>query len=239
MLSLSLTILRRFDSVVKNSKTLCQKLGYEFHNPNLLDAALTHRSIRGNNNERLEFLGDSIINFIIAAALFQQFPKAKEGDLSRLRANLVKGDTLAELAQEFELGNYLRLGAGELKSGGFRRKSILADAMEAVIAAIYLDAGMAVCQERVLRWYEVRLQEIGRSSGMKDPKTRLQEYLQAKKLGLPDYNVLSIQGEAHQQTFRVVCRIEKYSQVTEGVGSSRRSAEQEAAQKYLEYLENA
>lgn len=224
---------------MKNSKAaLCQKLGYEFHNPGLLEAALTHRSIRGNNNERLEFLGDSIVNFIIAAALYQQFPNAKEGDLSRLRASLVKGDTLAELAQEFELGSYLRLGAGELKSGGFRRKSILADAMEAVIAAIYLDGGMAVCQERVLRWYELRLQEIGRGSGLKDPKTRLQEFLQARKISLPDYSVLSIQGEAHQQIFRVACRIEKYAYVTEGVGSSRRSAEQQAAQKYLEFLEN-
>lgn len=225
--------------MVKNSKTLCKKLGYEFHNQALLDAALTHRSIRGNNNERLEFLGDSIVNFIIAATLYQQFPSAKEGDLSRLRANLVKGDTLAEVAQEFDLGSYLRLGAGELKSGGSRRKSILADALEAVIAAIYLDSGMAVCQEKVLRWYETRLQEISRTSGAKDPKTRLQEYLQARKISLPDYAVVSIQGEAHQQLFTVGCRIDKFSHVTQGSGSSRRSAEQEAAQKYLEFLDHA
>lgn len=225
--------------MVKNTKTLCAKLGYDFKDPHLLEAALTHRSIRGLNNERLEFLGDSILNFIIAAALFQQFPTAKEGDLSRLRANLVKGDTLAELAQEFELGNYLKLGAGELKSGGYRRKSILADALEAIIGAIYLDGGMAVCQERLLRWYESRLQETSRHSGLKDPKTRLQEYLQAKKVPLPNYSVLSIQGEAHKQTFRVACKIEKFNHITEGVGSSRRSAEQEAAQKYLEYLEQA
>lgn len=223
----------------QNFQPLYRKLGYEFHNPMLLEAALTHRSVRGNNNERLEFLGDSIVNFLIAEALFRRCPHAKEGELSRLRADLVRGETLAELAQEFNLGDYLRLGAGELKSGGFRRKSILADAMEAVIAAIYLDAGMDACRERIISWYENRLTSTFHTPGQKDPKTRLQEYLQARKLGLPCYHVLAIEGEAHQQIFHVDCRVPGLQHATEGRGSSRRGAEQAAAQRYLEVLEHA
>ncbi len=231
------------DLIVLNTQQqfqrLYQRLGHEFHNPTLLEAALTHRSVRGNNNERLEFLGDSIVNFLIAEALFRRFPHAREGELSRLRAELVKGDTLAELAQEFTLGEYLRLGAGELKSGGFGRKSILADAMEAVIAAIYLDAGMDACRERIVGWYQVRLNAILHdATGHKDPKTRLQEYLQARKLGLPIYTVLSISGEAHQQVFHVVCKVPGLEAFTaEGSGPSRRSSEQTAAQKLLSCLE--
>ncbi len=226
-------------NAMKNKEILCRKLGYSFQNPDLLKSALTHRSIRGANNERLEFLGDAILNCVIAAALFHQCPRANEGDLSRLRAQLVKGETLATMAQEFDLGSHLHLGAGELKSGGFRRKSILADALEAIIAAIYLDNGMNmdVCQERILHWFSSRLDTVADTLGQKDPKTCLQEYLQARKIQPPVYVVLSVDGEAHQQTFHVECRVENMTYVTEGIGSSRRSAEQIAAKKYLEGLE--
>jgi len=224
---------------MKDHDTLCRKLGYTFQNPALLKAALTHRSIRGDNNERLEFLGDAILNCVIAAAIFQQCPKAHEGELSRLRAHLVNGETLATMAQEFELGNYLRLGAGELKSGGARRKSILADALEAIIAAIYLDSGqnMVVCQERILSWFATRLEQVTELSRQKDPKTYLQEYLQGRKIQPPIYTVLSVEGAAHEQTFHVECRVDTLSHVTEGVGDSRRHAEQVAAKKYIEWLE--
>jgi ribonuclease-3 len=224
---------------MENKDALCQKIGYTFKDPALLKAALTHRSIRGNNNERLEFLGDAILNCVIAAALFHKCKHANEGELSRLRAHLVKGDTLATMAQEFELGKYLHLGPGELKSGGARRKSILADALEAVIAAIYLDSDMKmeVCREHILNWFASRLDKVAQLSGQKDPKTCLQEYLQGIKVQPPIYIVLSIDGEAHDQTFHVECRVNHLSHVTEGVGSSRRSAEQEAAKKYLEWLE--
>ncbi|MFU8798261.1 MAG: ribonuclease III [Gammaproteobacteria bacterium] len=224
---------------MKNKDTLCHKLGYTFHNSALLESALTHRSIRGDNNERLEFLGDAILNCVIATALFIRCPKANEGELSRLRAHLVKGETLAEMAQEFELGRYLCLGPGELKSGGARRKSILADALEAVIAAIYLDSHnkMDICQERVLTWFKARLNIIIHQDVQKDPKSCLQEYLQARKFQPPVYTVLSIEGEAHDQIFEVECRVEKMAHVSLGTGSSRRNAEQKAAQKYRTWLE--
>ena len=159
-------------------ETLCQQLDYRFKNPQLLEDALSHRSFRGNkNNERLEYLGDAVLNFVIAAALFRQNIRAREGELSRLRANLVRGETLTDLAKEFELGKYLRLGAGELKTGGAQRKSILADGMEAVVGAIYLDGGFKVCEACILRWYESRLENVETLPDLKDPKTRLQEYL--------------------------------------------------------------
>lgn len=217
-------------------KKLNKLLGYQFNNAELLQAALSHRSVRGKNNERLEFLGDAILNFIIAAALFDQCPHAKEGELSRLRAGLVNGETLAELAQEFTLGEYLRLGPGELKSGGARRKSILADAIEAIIGAIYFDSDMNICRERVLSWFESRLKEITFSGTKKDPKTQLQEYLQARKLQLPIYAVLSVDGEAHKQVFHVSCQVDGFSFLTEGAGNSRRAAEQIAAQQFLELI---
>ncbi len=213
------------------------QLGYEFHNPSLLQAALTHRSIRGNNNERLEFLGDSLLNCIISMALFQKYPRATEGKLSRLRASLVNGETLAAMAQEFNIGTSLRLGSSELKSGGAQRKSILADAMEAIIAAIYLDSDMKTCETCILKWFEYRFSKLAATSDLKDPKTRLQEYLQAKKIPLPLYRVLSIQGKEHQQTFHVQCQVkQKSNMMTEGAGNSRRAAEQDAAEKYLALL---
>lgn len=221
------------------SETLCKKLGYTFKTPELLEDALKHRSFRGDkNNERLEFLGDSVLNFIIAAALFRKCPSAREGELSRLRASLVRAETLAALAQEFELGKYLRLGAGELKSGGSHRASILSDAMEAVLGAIYLDAGLAVCERCVLNWYASRLSNFSELPNLKDAKTRLQEYLQAQKYPLPSYEILSIEGMQHAQTFRVKCSVEGLKQEAIGAGTSRRRAEQEAAQKILELLES-
>lgn len=214
-----------------------RRIGHSFRDPTLLELALTHRSYGGDNNERLEFLGDSIVNFVIGEALFQRFPQAREGQLSRLRARLVKGQTLAELAREFSLGEHLRLGSGEMKSGGYRRDSILADAMEAVIGAIYLDAGMDVTKARVLSWYGTRLEAINLQDTQKDPKTRLQEFLQSRQSPLPRYEVLSVEGEAHAQTFTVECHVEMLAEHTVGVGTSRRHAEQQAAEKALTMLE--
>lgn len=220
---------------MRNLDVLMRRLNHQFANKDLLHAALSHRSVRGQNNERLEFLGDSLLNFIIAESLYQQFRVAREGDLSRLRANLVKGETLADIAQEFKLGDFLRLGPGELKSGGFSRKSILADAFEAIIGAIYLDAGFDHCRERVLEWFDTRLKDQTLSIE-KDPKTSLQEYLQAKHLALPQYEILSIDGEAHAQVFHIECRVPGIAFVTSSTGPTRRKAEQLAAEKYLELL---
>ena len=216
---------------------LCRRIGYFFADLGLLELALTHRSYGGKNNERLEFLGDSILNYVTAEDLFHRFPKAKEGELSRLRASLVKGDTLAELAREFQLGDFLKLGAGELKSGGFRRDSILADAVEGIIGAIYLDAGMDVCRQHILEWYKERLNATSLKVVTKDAKTRLQEFLQARKHSLPQYEVVDIVGEPHAQTFFVHCQIELFDAPIEGKGSSRRIAEQNAAAKALKQLE--
>lgn len=217
---------------------LCEKLNYRFKNPELLEDALSHRSFRGNkNNERLEYLGDAVLNFVIAAALFRQNIKAREGELSRLRANLVRGETLTNLAQEFNLGKYLRLGAGELKTGGAQRKSILADGMEAVVGAIYLDGGFQACESCILRWYENRLENVETIPELKDPKTRLQEYLQAKKLPLPVYTILVLEGPAHQQSFKVECQLHGLTNKAIGIGSSRRRAEQKAAEKILAELD--
>ncbi|MGR0280004.1 ribonuclease III [Marinomonas dokdonensis] len=216
---------------------LCRRIGYYFADLGLLELALTHRSFGGKNNERLEFLGDSILNYVIAEDLFHRFPKAKEGELSRLRASLVKGDTLAELAREFKLGDFLKLGAGELKSGGFRRDSILADSVEGIIGAIYLDAGMDTCRTHILDWYKSRLDATSLKVVTKDAKTRLQEYLQGRKYALPNYEVVDIQGEPHDQTFYVHCQIELSDEAIQGKGNSRRIAEQNAAAKALKLLE--
>src|SRR5436190_12412467 len=180
------------------SEELCRKLGYHFNNPKILKTALTHCSSDDNNNERLEFLGDSIVNFIVAEMLYQQFPHAQEGDLSRWRATLINRDALGNLARQFQLGRYLFLGPGELKSGGPERLSILTCAMEAIIGAIYLDGGFEKTREAILRWYEPLLSELSQKRGHKDPKTTLQEYLQSRGLPLPVYQVDSTEGEAHQ-----------------------------------------
>lgn len=212
-------------------------LGHEFADSSLLSLALTHRSFGSSNNERLEFLGDSILNFLIADALYQQFPACREGDLSRMRSLLVKGETLAELAREFGLGEYLLLGSGELKSGGHRRESILADTVEALIAAIYFDAGMQCCKALVLQWYAARLQAITLDSSHKDAKTQLQEYLQARKQPLPSYELLQTTGSEHQQQFEIACTVSVLKQAVMGSGSNRRNAEQAAAASVLDQLQ--
>lgn len=217
-------------------RRLEQRLGYQFRDPTLLNRALSHRSYAGDNNERLEFLGDAVLNFVIANILFQRFDTAQEGQLSRLRAKLVNGSTLAELAKEWTLGDYLRLGGGELKSGGFRRDSILADALEAVIGAILLDADMATCQRLIVGWYAGRLQSLSLKDTQKDAKTCLQELLQGRQLPLPVYEVLRIEGEAHAQTFHVSCSSADLNIKTFGSGSSRRLAEQAAARAALDTL---
>lgn len=214
-----------------------RRLGYTFSDRSRLELALTHRSCGSRNNERLEFLGDSIVNFVIAEALYERFPEAREGQLSRLRARMVRGVTLAEIGREFELGDCLRLGSGELKSGGYRRESILADAVEAIIGAIYLDAGMATCHERIRSWFKGRLSGLSISDQQnKDPKTRLQEFLQARQMALPKYRVTGIGGDAHNQEFTILCELGKLGISSQGKGSSRRGAEQQAARRALELL---
>ena len=215
-----------------------KKLGYQFNDSELINLALTHRSANGKHNERLEFLGDSILSFVIADDLYHRFPKVNEGDMSRMRATLVRGHTLAELGREFVLGDYLKLGPGELKSGGFRRDSILADAVEAIIGAIYLDSDIEVVRKIVLSWYKTRLDAIQPGVSQKDPKTRLQEFLQGRKKPLPVYTVTNIKGEAHNQEFTVSCGIEGISDPVVGKGTSRRKAEQAAAEFALEKLNN-
>ncbi len=214
---------------MESTARLQQALGYQFRDAGLLDLALTHCSAGGQNNERLEFLGDSIVNHIIAEALFLRFPASKEGEMSRMRASLVKGDTLAEVALELQLGDYLRLGSGERKSGGHRRISILADAFEAVVGAILLDSDVEQCRQCVLRWFGARLQQLGTGSADKDAKTTLQEYLQARSNPLPVYDLVSVQGDDHAQQFEVQCRLRKPKLIVKGFGSSRRKAEQDAA----------
>ncbi len=220
----------------QDRRKLTQDLGYEFNDISLLETALSHRSAQGNNYERKEFLGDSIINFIIAEALYLRYPKATEGELSRYRAAIVCGEALAQVAQDFRLGEYLRLGSGELKSGGFRRASILADAFEAVIAAVYLDAGLEVCKQRILEWFAERIETVQTKANHKDPKSRLQEYLQAHKIALPLYEVKKIEGEPHAQIFHVSCTIQKPTLSAVASAASRRRAEQLAAEMILEQL---
>lgn len=215
---------------------LQRAVGHEFADPQLLDLALTHRSAGRRNNERLEFLGDSIVNHIIAEAIFHRFPDAREGDMSRMRASLVRGDTLAELARELKLGDYLALGPGERKSGGHRRRSILADALEAVAGAILLDAGVERCRECVLAWYGPRIERMATTGAGKDAKTELQEFLQGRRYPLPEYELLGILGEDHDQQFHVACRLQKPALVVEGAGASRRKAEQAAARTALDRL---
>jgi ribonuclease-3 len=217
-------------------RELSAKLGYEFQDPTWLDLALTHRSQGAKNNERLEFLGDSLVNFMIADILFHQFTKLPEGDLSRIRAHLVKGETLAELGREYDLSLYLSLGPGELKSGGFRRNSIIADAVEAIIAAIYKDGGLDACRDFVQRLYQKRLKALDPKKVGKDPKTRLQEWLQSQQEPLPEYSIISVNGAAHAQNFTVACYVAKLNTKFEATSTSRRKAEQKAAEYALEAL---
>jgi ribonuclease III len=208
-------------------------LGYQPRDPELFRAALTHRSAAGANNERLEFLGDAVLNLLIAEQLYRAFPDADEGDLSRLRARLVSREPLAEVAASLELGNVLRLGPGELKSGGFRRQSILADALEAVCGAVFLDGGLAAVEPVVKALFAPRVAALPDPATLKDAKTRLQEYLQQRGLALPRYRVVRVEGAAHAQTFRVSCEVAAFGRRVQGGGSSRRRAEQEAAERML------
>lgn len=215
---------------------LLRKLAVEFADNALFEQALTHRSAHSCNNERLEFLGDAVLGLAVAEALYSQFPRADEGELSRFRARLVRRETLGEIALELELGDYLKLGSGELKSGGFRRESILADALESIIGAVYLDSGFAAAADLVIRLLGERIEELGELNELKDPKTRLQEYLQARQKELPEYEVKDVQGQPHAQTFHVVCRVPDLDEEVTGEGSSRRRAEQQAAQRALVLL---
>jgi len=211
--------------------------GYQFKQSDLLEMALTHRSYsRNTNNERLEFLGDSILNLIISIHIFQRFPELNEGQLSRIRASLVNQDCLARVATDINLGNRILLGGGELKSGGYRRASILSDAMEAVIAAIYMDSDFSQVQQVVLALYQPYLDRLSPDINLKDPKTRLQEYLQARKQELPQYAVEQIKGKSHDQEFTISCHLVESDLRTRGKGPSRKTAEQSAAQKMLENL---
>jgi len=214
---------------------LMKQIDYRFNNDALLRNALTHRSAGQNNNERLEFLGDAILGMVIADELFHRFPKCSEGEMSRLRASLVKGETLSELARDLSLGDYLKLGPGELKSGGFRRSSILADAFEALLAAVYLDSNLETCRGLILAQFANRLDSVSPDTVGKDPKTQLQEYMQARHLPLPSYEVTEVTGKAHAQTFTVECKVEN-GDVVIAVGGSRRKAEQAAASELLQRL---
>lgn len=217
---------------------LYKNLYYQFVDKSLLEKALTHRSIGADNNERLEFLGDAILGFVIASELYRCFPNAKEGELSRYRASLVKGETLAVLAGELDLGDFLRLGPGELKSGGFRRDSILANAFEAIIGALYLEGGLHIAEKFIREIYKERIKSISECSSYKDPKTRLQEYLQARRLQLPEYSVVDVAGKSHEQLFKVTCKVSLLMESVEGEGNNRRKAEQDAAEKVLLEIEH-
>jgi ribonuclease III len=212
------------------------RLGYECRDPALIEAALTHRSAGGSHNERLEFLGDAVLNCVTAMLLFREFGNAAEGELSRFRASLVSGDALADIALELGLGEHLRLGSGELKSGGFRRKSILADALEALLGAICLDGGFDQAAGVIERLFGSRLDSLPSAAELKDPKTRLQEALQARGLPLPVYVVEAVDGEAHNQIFHVMCVVEALNVRERSSGASRRRAEQAAAQLVIDAL---
>lgn len=224
---------------MKRYEALCRKLKYDFHNKKYITQALTHCSAGDINYERLEFLGDSILNFIISKALFKKFSELSEGELSRLRANLVKGSTLAEIAKEFGVGDALFLGQGELKTGGFRRASILADALEAIICAIYLDSGIEQCEEVVLRLYEQRLIDPSLKQNLKDAKTRLQEYLQAHQYSLPIYTLEKVTGVEHEQVFHVTCNVEELKLSASAKATTRRNAEQLTAKKILQQIKTS
>ena len=215
---------------------LQDKLHYEFDDARLFEQALTHRSASGANNERLEFLGDAVLDFVISEALYRDYPDASEGDLSRLRAALVRDASLASIARELGIGEHLRLGSGERKSGGHRRQSILADALEAVFGAVFLDAGFGAAKALIESLFAERLANLPPVDELRDPKTRLQEWLQGRQRDLPLYELIEVTGEAHKQRFSVSCAVANHAEVTRGEGSSRRNAEQQAAKKMLESL---
>ncbi len=203
----------------------------------MLTQALTHRSLGSNNNERLEYLGDAILGFIIADYIYDKFPDASEGELTRLRASLVKGEKLAEIGKELELSNKIKLGAGELKSGGWRRDSILANTLEAIIGAVYLDSNLESCREFIMGMYETHLAGINSADIKKDAKTQLQEYLQSRKQDVPVYEIINESGSSHQPEFTVTCAISSLNELVIAKGTSKRKAEQAAAEKAMSILD--
>lgn len=223
-------------SPIKDTKDLFNKIGYVFKQPEHLQEALTHRSFGSPNNERLEFLGDSALNFAVSVLLFKTFPQLPEGNLSRLRANLVNQRALFDLALALGLGDLIRLGEGERRSGGHRRPSILANALEAVIGAIYLDGGFREVENFVGNLYRPLLDKLDLETWGKDPKTMLQEYLQGRRIALPEYTIVTTSGEAHRQKFQVECAIQKINIRTIGEGTSRRRAEQDAAKQAYDLI---
>ncbi len=220
----------------KAERWLYNSLQYRFGNAGLLRQALTHRSAAGTNNERLEFLGDAVLDFVISEAVFSARPDASEGDLSKLRSSLVKDTTLAEIAQELGLGEHLVLGSGEKKTGGHRRESILADALEAIFGAAFLDNGFDAARGIIERVYASRLQALPDVEQLRDPKTRLQEWLQGRGKPLPVYELIAVSGKAHQQAFEVSCSVQDVTSVTRGKSTTRRKAEQKAAADMLNLL---
>ena len=223
----------------KELKILEKSIKYKFKDDNLLTLAMTHRSHSGENNERLEFLGDSILNFVVADLLFKKFNDLDEGDLSRLRSQLVKEEPLSKLGNGLKIGDFLNLGVGELKSSGWRRPSILADAFEALIGAIFIDGGMKSAYKFIEDSYVELIEKINPKEIYKDPKTILQEFLQAQKVSLPSYEVINVEGEAHNQLFTVTCVVSKFDVKVEGGGRSRKIAEQEAAKEAMATIEKS
>ena len=221
----------------KAESWLEKTLNYRFADSGLFARALTHRSAAGTNNERLEFLGDAVLDFVISEAVFELRPDASEGDLSKLRSSLVKDASLAQIAGELGLGEHLILGSGERKTGGHRRESILADALEAIFGAVYLDTGFDAACEVIERVFEQRLQSLPNAEDLRDPKTRLQEWLQGNKMSLPEYELTSVTGKAHAQRFAVTCTVDEMSHTTEGNSTTRRKAEQQAARRMLAFIQ--
>lgn len=211
-------------------------LQYQFQNAELYQQALTHRSATHRNNERLEFLGDAVLDFVVSEAVYLARPEVTEGDLSKLRASLVKDESLAEIALEIGLGEHLILGSGERKTGGHRRESILADALEAIFGAVFLDSGFDAAKKVIDRVYAQRYQDLPDVADLRDPKTRLQEWLQARKMELPQYDLVAVSGEDHQKKFTVTCAVVEKSVSTDGESTTRRKAEQEAARKMIRLL---
>ncbi len=226
----------RAKTLDKAERWLHKTLQYQFGDTDLFQQALTHRSAAGLNNERLEFLGDAVLDFVISIAVFSARPDASEGDLSKLRSSLVKDATLATIAQELGLGEHLVLGSGEKKTGGHRRESILADALEAIFGAAYLDSGFDAARDMIERVYASRLETLPDVEELRDPKTRLQEWLQGRKKPLPVYELIEVTGKAHRQEFEVSCSVQDVSSVTRGKSTTRRKAEQKAAAEMLSLL---
>ena len=212
-------------------------INYSFADQSYIDCALTHRSAGKNHYERMEFLGDSVLSLVISTKIYEMFPNSDEGDLSRLRAHLVKGETLSELAADLKIGDFIHLGPGELKSGGFRRKSILADVFESIIGGIYLDGGIDEVTRFILTVFEEKINNLDPDKNLKDPKTMLQELLQSRGLELPSYEVTLTSGKDHDQTFEVECQVSLLNNIVKGVGASRRKAEQAAAKQALQLIE--